>query len=89
MVHILNITLCFSTLSSVWQFFPTLLRATVRRQALCKDSNYWALLGLIRLPSLDMLAQEGMVVVGEEGGVAAFRYSTKDTGKQGCSVSTR
>lgn len=58
MVHILNITLFFSTLSSVWQSFPNLLRAAACRQALCKDSNYRALLGLIRLPSLDVLARE-------------------------------
>lgn len=58
MVHILNIILFFSTLSSVWQSFPNLLRAAACRQALCKDSNYRALLGLIRLPSLDVLARE-------------------------------
>ena len=58
------------------------------RQALCKESNYQALLGLIRLPSLDVLAQEGRAGGGGGRRVAALRYSTKDTGKQGCSVST-
>lgn len=39
------------------------------RQALCEDSNYPALLGLIRLPSLDALARGGgWVEVGVDGG---------------------
>lgn len=61
------------------------------RQALCEDSNYQALLGLIRLPSLDVLAQERGGLVGEDGGegaVAALRNSTKDSGKRGCNAST-
>lgn len=63
------------------------------RQALCKDSNYQPLLGLIRLPSLDVLAQEGGNWLveeeeAEEGDVAVLRYNTKDTRKQGCNVTT-
>lgn len=65
------------------------------RQALCEDSNYPALLGLIRLPLLDALARgKGGGVGAEVGvdggggereggrGVAALRYGAKDK-KQG------
>lgn len=48
-------------LSSAWQSFANLLRAVVCRQALCKDSNYQPLLGLIRLPLLDVLERGGGV----------------------------
>ena len=74
MVHILHITLFFSTLSSVWQSLANLLRAVVCRQALCKDSNYQPLLGLIRLLSLDVSVGEEGLAEGEEGswGVAAL-----------------
>lgn len=63
------------------------------RQALCKDSNYQPLLGLIRLPSLDVLARGGWWVAGggegeEEDDVAVLSYNTKDTRKQGCNVTT-
>lgn len=64
------------------------------RQALCKDSNYQPLLGLIRLPSLDVLAEEGgnllveEEVEEEEGDVAVLSYNTKNTRKQGCNVTT-
>lgn len=61
-----------------------MLRAVVCRKALCKDSNYQPLLGLIWLPSLDVLAQEGRTGRGGgEDGLQLLDITPRTLGSKG------